>query len=620
MMQFGRPIFLIFIFAIPLFYLFYALYIRGRNKRLKRFGELSVIEALMPERSRAKGWLRLTCFSLGWLFLMLGLSRPMIGAKLRESSNTGSEIMIALDVSNSMKARDYSPNRLERAKMDLSRLMDRLHSDRIGLVIFAGESFVQIPITADYVSAKLFLSGINTASVPVQGTAIGSAIMTCAQSFSEQGMQETGNKAIVVISDGENHEDDPIEVAAAVKEAGINVYCIGVGTPKGEPIQEDGGGLMKDKDGQIVVTKLDEETLRSIAEAGGGIYVRASDTNFGLGDIVEKIRELKKTSYQEVAFEEYNEQFMYFLGIALFFFFLEFLIGDKKMKKKLFAVGLLVLLSVTQSFGQADKKEVRKGNRYFKDGDFKKAEVEYRKGLLKDSVSVAGNYNLGNTLFRMNDVDGALKAYTGVADTVAQMPFAPDLKGTHTSLPKQDVKSMVKKEDPMLKMQGKSTSASKYFFNLGNLFLSQKQYDKALEAYKQSLIRNPADLTAKANYAYAKKMLENQQNQDQNQDQNKDQNKDQNQDQNKDQSQDQNKDQNQDQNKDQNKDQNQDQNQDQNKNQNQPQGGGQQKQQLSSQAAAQMLQAIQDKERQTQEKVKKAKAAAIKSKKKDKNW
>ena len=640
MIQFARPIFLLFILAIPFFYVFYAFYRRGRARRLRRFGNPEMVSSLMPERSAAKGWLRLTCFSLAWLFLMIGLSRPQIGAKLRESSNTGSEIMVALDVSNSMKAKDYSPNRLERAKMDLSRLMDKLHSDRVGLVIFAGESFVQVPITADYVSAKMFLSGINTNSIPVQGTAIGNAIMTCAQSFSMEGMQEEGNKAIIVISDGENHEDDAVAAAEYAHKAGINVYCIGVGTPKGEPIPDDGGGLMKDRDGQIVVTKLDEETLKNIAEAGGGIYVRASDTNFGLGDIVEKIRELKKTSYQELAFEEYNEQFMYFFGIALFFLVLEFLIGDRKMKKKLFALLILITLTSVQMSAQVDKRDVRRGNRYFKKDKFKQSEVEYRKGLLKDSLSIKGNYNLGNALWKQQDIEGAMKAYAPIADTVSKLPYSPSWKGVTTKMPVMPENVQGSKDDPLLKMQGKDDAASKYFFNLGNMMLQAKQYDKAMEAYKQALLRNPADMTAKASYSYARKMLQNQQqnqnqNQDQNKDQNQDQNKDQNQDQNKDQNQDQNKDQNQDQNQDQNKDQNQDQNKDQNQDQNkdqnqdqnqnqnqkqdQSQGGGSD-QKMSSQAAAQMLQAIQDKEKQTQEKVKKAKAAAAKKKKKDKNW
>ena len=551
MIQFARPIFLLFILAIPFFYVFYAFYRRGRARRLRRFGNPEMVSSLMPERSAAKGWLRLTCFSLAWLFLMIGLSRPQIGAKLRESSNTGSEIMVALDVSNSMKAKDYSPNRLERAKMDLSRLMDKLHSDRVGLVIFAGESFVQVPITADYVSAKMFLSGINTNSIPVQGTAIGNAIMTCAQSFSMEGMQEEGNKAIIVISDGENHEDDAVAAAEYAHKAGINIYCIGVGTPKGEPIPDDGGGLMKDRDGQIVVTKLDEETLKNIAEAGGGIYVRASDTNFGLGDIVEKIRELKKTSYQELAFEEYNEQFMYFFGIALFFLVLEFLIGDRKMKKKLFALLILITLTSIQMSAQVDKRDVRRGNRYFKKDKFKQSEVEYRKGLLKDSLSIKGNYNLGNALWKQQDIEGAMKAYAPIADTVSKLPYSPSWKGVTTKMPVMPENVQGSKDDPLLKMQGQDDAGSKYFFNLGNMMLQAKQYDKAMEAYKQALLRNPADMTAKASYSYARKMLQNQQQNQQNQDQNKDQNQDQNKDQNQDQNQDQNKDQNQDQNKDQ---------------------------------------------------------------------
>src|SRR5574344_2414852 len=171
------------------FYLFYALYRRGRNKRIAKFGTPELVDKLMPERSKSIGWVKLTCFSLAWLFLMLGLARPQIGARLKESDDKGSEIMIALDVSNSMLARDYSPNRLERAKMDIAHLVNRLHNDRIGLVVFAGQSFVQLPITADYVSATAFLNSINTSSVPIQGTAIGDAIETCAKSFSEEGMR-----------------------------------------------------------------------------------------------------------------------------------------------------------------------------------------------------------------------------------------------------------------------------------------------------------------------------------------------------------------------------------------------------------------------------------------------
>lgn len=657
MIIFAQPIYLLLLIAIPLFYLFYALHRRGRNKRIARFGDPELVDKLMPERSKSRGWVKLTCFSLAWFFLVIGLARPQIGAKLKESDNAGSEIMIALDVSNSMRARDYSPCRLDRAKMDISRLVDRLRNDRIGLVVFAGESFVQLPITADYVSAKVFLNGISTNSVSIQGTAIGDAIMTCASSFSEEGMAGTNNKAIILISDGENHEDDAVEAAREAAAAGINVYTIGVGTPQGEPIPDEGGWLMKDREGNTVVTKLDEEALRQIAEAGNGIYVKASDSDFGLGRIIEQVRDLEKTQYKSVTFEEFNEQFMYFLGIALFFLLLEFIIGNRKLSKKLFMVAAMLLLVCGQSYAQSDRKDVRRGNKYFKGAHYKQAEVEYRKGLLKDSLSVLGRYNLGNTLYKMEDDDAAIKLFEGLNDSVAKIPFTPNPKGTVTEpkllklindpskvLEDEDVK-IVDPNDPQGGInkeraeklykefethQGKQSIASKFFFNAGNVYLSKKQYDKALEAYKQSLLRNPADMTAKANYAYAKKLLEDQQNQNQqNQDQNQNQdqqdqnqNQNQNQDQDKNQNQDQNQDQNQ-QNQDQNKDQNQDQKnnpdngndkQDQ-KNQN---GGAQPK--VSPQAAQQILQAIQDKENSTQEKVKKAKAAAAKSRQKEKNW
>lgn len=632
MIVFAQPIYLFLIFAIPLFYLFYALHRRGRNRRIARFGDPVLVDRLMPERSKSRGWVKLTCFSLAWLFLSIGLARPQIGAKLKESDNSGSEIMIALDVSNSMRARDYSPDRLERAKMDISRLVDKLRSDRIGLVVFAGESFVQLPITADYVSAKVFLNGIGTHSVPVQGTAIGEAIMTCASGFSEEGMAGENNKAIIVISDGENHEDDAVEAARQAASAGINVYTIGVGTPQGEPIPDEGGGLMKDREGNIVVTKLDETSLKQIAEAGNGIYVKASDSDFGLGRIIDEVRSLKKTAYKSVAFEEFNEQFMYFLGIALFFLVLEFLIGNRRLGKKLFMVAALLLVAGS-SYAQQDRKDIRRGNRYFRGNHYREAEVEYRKGLLKDSLSVLGRYNLANTLYKTEDTDGALKLFEGLSDTLSKVPFDVDWRGVYGTIDsnrKNDrkVRGISGKEgeeedvhliappgsaealsdggemEEMMKSfearQGKQSLSSKYFFNAGNSYLAAKQYDKAVDSYRQSLLRNPADMTAKANYAYAKKLLENQQ-----QNQDKNQNQDQNQNQNKDQ----------DQNKDQKQDQKKDQKQDKNQNQN---GGKQPK--VTPQAAQQMLQAIQDKENQTQDKVKKAKAAAAGSRQKEKNW
>ncbi len=623
MLHFAQPLYLFLILVIPFFYLLYALYRRGRNKRITKFGTPELVDKLMPERSKSIGWVKLTCFSLAWLFLMLGLARPQIGAKLKESDDKGSEIMIALDVSNSMLARDYSPNRLERAKMDIAHLVNRLHNDRIGLVVFAGQSFVQLPITADYVSANIFLNSISTSSVPIQGTAIGEAIETCAKSFSEEGMAGKDNKAIIVITDGENHEDDAVAAAQSAREAGIRVYCIGVGTPQGQPIPMAGGGLMKDKEGNIVVTKLDEPALQEIAKAGDGVYVKAGDAEFGLDVILDKIRDLSKQSYKALAFEEYDEQFMYFLAIALAFLLLEFLIGDRKLGKKIFMFAVLFLTISTQGFAQRDKKQVSSGNRYFGKSKFKQAEVEYRKGLLRDSTSVLGRGNLANTLYRMKDADNATKLFEGEADTVGKLPFNLNWNGSDKTI----VRKKYSKKDI-----GKPNNISKFFFNAGSNYLVQKQYDKAAEMFKQSLVRNPSDMMAKANYVYAKKMAQNQQNQNKNNKNNKDRDKNQNKN-NQNKNNQGNNNQNQNKNNQGNNNQNQNQNNknnNQNKNQNQnnqnkqnpqqqPQGGGQQPK-MSRQNAQQMLQAIQDKENQTQQKVQKARAVAAKSRQKEKNW
>ena len=287
---------------------------------------------MMPSYSKSKVWVRLVLFSIGFFFFVVGLSRPQIGARLKEQEIKGAEIIIAIDVSNSMLAEDYSPNRLERAKLAVSRLVDKLRDDRIGLVIFAGTSFVQLPVTTDYVSAKMFLNSIDTGSIPIQGTALGDAITTCIRSFSAQSDK---SRAIILITDGENHEDDPVAAAKQAAEMGIKVFTIGVGSPEGKPIPMN-GELLKDKDGEIVVSRLDEAVLQEIAAEGNGAYVRAGNSEFGLNPIIDDLRKLEDEKYSSVVFEEYDEQFMYFLAIALVFFVLEMLVGDRRSKRHLF--------------------------------------------------------------------------------------------------------------------------------------------------------------------------------------------------------------------------------------------------------------------------------------------
>ena len=575
MIYLAQPLYLLLILLIPLMYIAYWLMRRWRKRRIARFGDPDLVSSLAPLVPRRKGWLKLTLISLALLFFAIGMARPQLGAILKEKQVRGAEIMVVLDVSNSMLAEDYSPNRLERAKLAISKLVDELQGDRIGLIIFAGESFVQLPVTSDYVSAKIFLSSITTESVPVQGTAMGEAIRTAIKSFTSE---SENSRAIILITDGENHEDDPVAAARDAVDMGARVFCIGVGSPEGKPIPVD-GELLKDKDGNIVVTRLDEATLKEVASAGKGLYVRAGNTEFGLNPVIDEIRSLDEKDFQSVVFEEYDEQYMYFFAIALIFMLIEFMISDTRNRRSLFgggkgmvAVLILMLASPVMLQAQSDRSEVRAGNREFKKGEFREAELDYKRALVEDSTSITAKYNLGNALYRTESYSEAELYLKGLGDS---------LKSVSPS------------------------RASDCFHNSGNLALKQKKYQEAVDAYKESLRLEPDNFETKSNLAYAQKMLkeQQQQQQQQNQNQQQDQKDQQDQDQNKDQDQ---------QNQDNQQDQNQDQQNQQQQQQDQPQ--------ITPQAAQQMLQAIEDKEKQTQDKVKKAKAEQQKSKEKEKNW
>ncbi|MCQ2178063.1 MAG: VWA domain-containing protein [Bacteroidales bacterium] len=332
MFYFAKAYFLILLVLVPVIPVVYGILRSFRRRRVRKLGDEELIARLMPHYSGAKGWWAVIMFCLGFSFFVLGLARPQMGAKLKEHETRGAEIMICLDVSNSMLAEDYTPSRLDRAKLAISRLVDKLENDRIGLIVFAGTSFVQLPVTTDYVSAKMFLNSVNTESIPVQGTAIGDAIMTAIRGFSAQSEK---SRAIIIITDGENHEDDPVAAAQQAAELGIKVFTIGVGSEQGQPIPSN-GGLLKDKDGNIVVTRLDEATLKEVARAGSGAYVRAGKEEFGLNPIIDEIRKLDDEVYASIVFEEYDEEFMYFFCAALLCFVIEALIGRRKSGKNLF--------------------------------------------------------------------------------------------------------------------------------------------------------------------------------------------------------------------------------------------------------------------------------------------
>ena len=332
MLIFASPRFLWLLLLVPLIPVVYGILRALRRRRIRRFGDEALVRSLMPSWSGAKGWIRIILWDLAFLCFVIGIARPQMGAKLKEHEAKGAEIMICLDVSNSMLSQDYSPSRLDRAKLAISRVVDKLQGDRIGLIIFAGTSFVQLPITTDYVSAKMFLGNIDTGSVPVQGTAIGDAILTAAKSFSAQSEK---SRAIIVITDGENHEDDAVDAARQAAELGIKIYTVGVGSLRGQPIPVN-GELLKDKDGNIVVSRLDEATLKQIADEGHGAYVHAGNEEFGLNPIIDDIKKMEAEKYNSIVFEEYDELFMYFFAAALALLVLEMLIGERRHKRRSF--------------------------------------------------------------------------------------------------------------------------------------------------------------------------------------------------------------------------------------------------------------------------------------------
>ena len=333
MFRFENPEYLYGLVLLPVLLLFFWITGRKRKKALAQLGELNIIGGLMPALSYSRPKFKNLFLLLAFTFLILALANPQIGSKLETVKRKGVEIMIAIDVSNSMLAEDIKPNRLERAKRAISQLVKKLYNDKLGLVVFAGDAFIQLPITTDYAAARMFLESVNTNIVPVQGTAIGKAIEIATESFSED---QTKNKALIIITDGENHEDDAIEMATKAAEKGIIVHTIGMGLPQGAPIpvynrngQKD---FRKDNEGNVVVTKLNEPMLQNISAAGTGMYVRANNAQTGLEMLYEKINEMEKEEFESKVYADYEDRFQLLVILALCCLFIEFIILPRKNK------------------------------------------------------------------------------------------------------------------------------------------------------------------------------------------------------------------------------------------------------------------------------------------------
>lgn len=327
MLRFAEPTYLYLLFVIPVLLIIWLIHLRRTRTLINRAFDKRLQESLMPNRSKIRPLLKYVLSLIVYALLVIVLARPQAGTKISNEKRNGIEAMVALDISNSMLAEDVAPSRLDKSKMLIENMIDGFKNDKVGLVVFAGSSFVQLPITTDFVSAKMFLQSLNPSLIASQGTDIGGAINTCINCFTKK---ENVGRAIVVITDGEDHEGGAIEAAKAAKKKGINVFVLGIGMPKGGLIPDGHGGYMKDNHGNEVLSVLNEDMCKQIAQAGGGAYIHVDNTNSAQDALDSELAKLQKGDMLNAVYSEYDEQFQTFAFLALVVLIIEMLILEAK--------------------------------------------------------------------------------------------------------------------------------------------------------------------------------------------------------------------------------------------------------------------------------------------------
>lgn len=331
MLRFAHTEFLWSLAFVPLLIILFLIIRRWKRKALAAFGDKEVVRRLIPEVSFSRPVVKFTFFIAAYALLIIGMADPQIGTKTEDAKSKGADLMILLDVSNSMLSQDFSPDRLENAKLAIDQLISNLQDNRIGIVVFAGKAYVQLPATTDYSAAKLFLNTINTSIVPVQGTAIGSAIDMGMRSFD---FNDGTSKVMILMTDGENHEDDAVGAAKNAHDKDVIIHVIGFGSPQGSPVPiYDNGkltGFHTDSAGHKVISKLNEDMCKEIATAGHGVYIRATNANSGMGIVMDQVNKMKQKTYSKRQFKDFEDRFQFFLAIAFLLLVAEFFISGRK--------------------------------------------------------------------------------------------------------------------------------------------------------------------------------------------------------------------------------------------------------------------------------------------------
>lgn len=595
-MKFFSPEYFYLLLLIPVFvglriYTYYK-----RRKALHALGDKELVYRMMPQLSLLRENVKFSLILLIFSLLVVLLARPQMGVKVSKEERNGIEVMIAMDISNSMMAEDVVPSRLDKTKLLIENLVSHFNKDRVGLVVFAGEAFVQLPITNDYVSAKMFMNSISPKLIASQGTSIAEALDLSMKSFTNQ--KDIG-KAIILITDGEDHEGGAEEMAEEAYKNGYNVFVLGVGTEKGAPVPDtENGGYMRDNTGEQVMSKLNIDMCKSIAEAGHGAFIHVENNNRAQELLNEQLSMLQKGQMNAVVYSDFEEQFQIIAWIILLLIVVELFISEssdgfftklsRMASRKTFAskaskvvVLFALCFAAMTANAQNDRQYVRSGNKQYRAQKFDKADIEYKKALERNQNNPEALYNMGCAKMMQEKDSLALEYFQKAAE-----------------------------------VQKDKRKKAQIFHNAGVIMQNHQDYEKAINMYKESLRNNPENDYTRYNLALCQALLKKQQKNQNKNDQNKDKNN-QDKDKNKDKNKNDNKNKN-DQNKNQNKDQNKNDNQNKDKQNNQnPEQSKQDK--MNKENAEQLLNAAKNQERQTQEKVKAA-MQRRQNRSRQKNW
>jgi Ca-activated chloride channel family protein len=491
MFRFQHIEYLLALAAIPVLVALYFLVLNWKKKTIKKIGDERLVKEMIknysPQRFALKFLLIVTAFASG-VFALANLRSPQGSEKV---SRNGIDVMIALDVSKSMLAQDVKPTRLDRAKQAIGKLIDKLGNDRIGIVVFAGKAYLQMPLTGDHGAAKMYLNAASTDIVPTQGTVIGEALKMCYVSFDAK---EKKYKSVILISDGEDHDEEAAKIASQMAAEGVIINTVGIGSPEGTNIIDAATNeTKKDNEGNTVITKLNETELMSIAAKGNGIYQRYNNTDDVVAKLEAQLSSMDERTVTEDSLVNYKSFFQYFLLLSLLLLVIEMLIserikniaGNKAVKLAALFPFVFCLLPAL-SFAQNEKAIIKKGNEAYQKNEFEKAAEQYQKVITKTPANATAQYNLGNALYKNSKIDEAVNAYDNAA----------------TNLPAKEEKS-------------------KALYNKGVVYQNNKKLPECIDAYKNALKLNPQDDDARQNLQKALQQLKQQQQQKENKEQKK---------------------------------------------------------------------------------------------------